>query len=147
MRPPLARFPLITSGYANPAKSRALSKPLVALVEKLVVEKVVVRTSLSFYNRLFLVPKPGNKWRPILDLSAQSFSQNKHFQDGNPRNHQGIFTQRGVGHVAGLQRRLLSYSHSPQIQKIPQVLFEQQGISVHSPSFRTGHWPQRWSRR
>ena len=69
MRPPLTRFPLITSGYANQARSRALSQALGALVEKLVVEKVVVRTSLSFYNRLFLVPKPDNKWRPILDLS------------------------------------------------------------------------------
>ena len=39
------------------------------LGRKLVVEKVVVWTSLSFYNCLFLVPKPGNKWRPILDLS------------------------------------------------------------------------------
>ena len=27
------------------------------------------QTSLGFYNRLFLVPKPNNKWRPILDLS------------------------------------------------------------------------------
>ena len=69
MRPPLTRFPLITSGYANPARSRALSQALGALVEKLVVEKVVVRTSLSFYNRLFLVPKSDNKWHPILDLS------------------------------------------------------------------------------
>ena len=69
MRPPLSRFPLITSGYANPTRSLALSQALGALVEKLVVEKVVVRTSLSFYNRLFLVPKPDNKWRPILDLS------------------------------------------------------------------------------
>ena len=69
MRPPLTRFPLITSGYANPVRSRALSEALAALREKLVVEKVVVRTSLSFYNRLFLVPKPNKKWRPILDLS------------------------------------------------------------------------------
>ena len=68
MRPPLTRFPLITSGYANLLRSRALSEALVALREKLVVEKVVVRTSLSFYNRLFLVQKPNKKWRPILDL-------------------------------------------------------------------------------
>ena len=27
------------------------------------------QTSLGFFNRLFLVPKPDNKWRPILDLS------------------------------------------------------------------------------
>ena len=30
---------------------------------------MVVRSSLAFYNRLFLVPKPNRKWRPILDLS------------------------------------------------------------------------------
>ena len=69
MRPPLTRFPLIQSGYAKPAKSRSLTEALYALIEKLVVEKVVVRKSLSFYNRLFLVPMPNSKWRPILDLS------------------------------------------------------------------------------
>ena len=31
---------------------------------------VRVRTSLAFFNRLFIVPKPNQKWRPILDLSA-----------------------------------------------------------------------------
>ena len=34
------------------------------------VEKVRVQSSLGFYNRLFIVPKPNKKWRPILDLSA-----------------------------------------------------------------------------
>ena len=33
------------------------------------VELVQNQTSLGFFNRLFLVPKPNNKWRPILDLS------------------------------------------------------------------------------
>ena len=85
MRPPLTRFPLITSGYANPARSRALLQALGALVEKLVVEKVVVRTSLSFYNRLFLVPKPGNKWHPILDLSQLNlFLQTNTFKMETP---------------------------------------------------------------
>ena len=31
------------------------------------------KTSLSFFNRLFLVPKPNQKWRPILDLSNLNF--------------------------------------------------------------------------
>ena len=31
---------------------------------------VRVQTSLAFFNRLFIVPKPNQKWRPILDLSA-----------------------------------------------------------------------------
>ena len=69
IRPPLTRSPVIKSGYAHPGKSKALFEALVELVNKLVVEKVVIRFSLAFYNRLFLVPKPNNRWRPILDLS------------------------------------------------------------------------------
>ena len=85
MRPPLTRFPLIKSGSANPARSRALSEALGALIEKLVVKKVVKRTSLSFYNRLFLVPKPNNKWRPILDLSQLNvFLQTSTFKMETP---------------------------------------------------------------
>ena len=30
---------------------------------------MVIKSSLAFYNRLFLVPKPNKKWTPILDLS------------------------------------------------------------------------------
>ena len=89
-------------------------------------------------------PVPGPKTRQQVasnlgSQSTQSFSQNKHIQDGNTGDHQGLLTKRGMGHVSGFQRRLLSHPHPSQIQKIPQVLFEQQGISVHSPSFRTGH--------
>ena len=69
LRPPLTRFPIIQSSYANPVKSLFLKEALISLQGKLVVEPVLVRSSLAFYNRLFLVPKPENKWRPILDLS------------------------------------------------------------------------------
>ena len=37
--------------------------------QKNAVELVRHQTSQGFFNRLFLVPKPNNKWRPILDLS------------------------------------------------------------------------------
>ena len=40
------------------------------LLHKRAIEMVRVRTSLAFYNRLFIVPKPNQKWRPVLDLSA-----------------------------------------------------------------------------
>ena len=69
LRPPLTRVPIIQSSYANPVKSRFLKEALISLQGKLVVEPVLVRSSLAFYNRLFLVPKPENKWQPILDLS------------------------------------------------------------------------------
>ena len=35
-------------------------KALLAVINKLVVEIVVARSSLAFNNRLFLVPKPNN---------------------------------------------------------------------------------------
>ena len=59
----------VTSGsewLCKPGQEPVSKRPL---IQKLVVEKVVVCSSLAFYNRLFLIPKPNQKWRPILDLS------------------------------------------------------------------------------
>ena len=41
-----------------------------ALMQKNAVELVRTQKSLGFFNRIFLVPKPNNLWRPILDLST-----------------------------------------------------------------------------
>ena len=38
-------------------------------MSKNAVKLVQNKKSQGFFNRLFLVPKPNNKWRPILDLS------------------------------------------------------------------------------
>ena len=70
MRPKLARTPVVVSGYVASHRSQALSEALQALTQKNAIEKVHSQTSLGFYNRLFLVPKPNLKWRPVLDLSA-----------------------------------------------------------------------------
>ena len=70
VRPPLVRDPLIVSGYANPLRNLYLKEALQALLQKEAVEMVRVRTSLAFFNRLFIVPKPNQRWRPVLDLSA-----------------------------------------------------------------------------
>ena len=84
-RPHLTRFPLVQSGYANPVKSRSLTEALRSLIGKLVVEKVVVKLSLAFFNRLFLVPKPNGTWRPILDLSQLNlFLQSNTFKMETP---------------------------------------------------------------
>ena len=64
MRPPLTRSPMIISGYANPRKNNSFKEALRSLIAKEVVEKVVVGSSLAFYNRLFIVPKLNNKWFP-----------------------------------------------------------------------------------
>ena len=40
------------------------------LLRKCTIEVVHTPDSLGFYSRLFLVPKPGNRWRPVIDLSS-----------------------------------------------------------------------------
>ena len=70
LKPPLVRHPLIVSGYANPNRNTSLRESVQSLVDKKAVEMVRVRASLAFFNRLFIVPKPNQKWRPVLDLSA-----------------------------------------------------------------------------
>ena len=47
-----------------------LLEALYQLVNINAVEPVENQNSLGFYNRLFLVLKPKNRWRPILDLST-----------------------------------------------------------------------------
>ena len=51
-------------------KQNALWTSIQDLLRKGVIEIVPTPDSLGFYSRLFLVPKPGNRWRPVLDLSS-----------------------------------------------------------------------------
>ena len=69
IRPNLTRSPIVISRYANPHRNSYLLEALHQLIDKNAIELVHNQTSLGFFNRLFLVPKPNNKWRPILDLS------------------------------------------------------------------------------
>ena len=69
IRPNFTRSPTVVSRYVNPHRNSYLLETLHQLMDKNAVELVHNRTSLGFFNRLFLAPKPNNKWRPILDLS------------------------------------------------------------------------------
>ena len=57
-RPKLARFPTVVSCYVNPLRNSYLLEALHQLMDKNAIELVKHKTSLSFFNRLFLVPKP-----------------------------------------------------------------------------------------
>ena len=72
-RPKLVRFPTVISCYGNPQRNSYLLEALHQLIDKNAVELVRNQSSLGFFNRLFLVPKPNNWWRPILDLSNLNF--------------------------------------------------------------------------
>ena len=69
-RPNLTRSPTVISNYVNPHKNLHLLEALHQLVNEKAVEPVATQKSLRFYNGLLLVPKPNNRWRPILDLST-----------------------------------------------------------------------------
>ena len=69
-RPNLTRTPTVISNYVNPQRQSHLLEALYQLTNKNAVEPVANQNSLGFYNWLFLVPKPNNWWRPILDLST-----------------------------------------------------------------------------
>ena len=69
IRPQLTRSPSVISRYVNPHRNSYLLEALHQLIDKRAVERVQNPRSLGFFNRLFLVPKPNKKWRPILDLS------------------------------------------------------------------------------
>ena len=62
-RPKLSRVPTVVSCYGNPRRNLKLLEALHQLTTKNAIELVNKQTSLGFFNRLFLVPKPNNKWR------------------------------------------------------------------------------------
>ena len=53
-----------------PARAAALRAEVQALLLKRAVEEVTDPASPGFYSHLFVVPKPGGRWRPVIDLSA-----------------------------------------------------------------------------
>ena len=71
--------------------------------------------------------------------SAQFVPQYRHFQDGNPGGDPVILENRGVGHVARLQRRIFPHPNCTKVKKVSQVLPVQSDLSVYSPTVWSGH--------
>ena len=77
----------LQSGSTNPHKNALLETELRKLLKKGAIEVLPDKSSLRFYSRLFLVPKPSNKWRPIIDLShLNDFVQIPKFKMDTPQN-------------------------------------------------------------
>ena len=75
-RPNLTRSSMVISNYVNPQRQSHHLEALYQLTNKNAIEPVTNQNSLGFYNLLFLVPKPNNRWRPILDLSTLNTNLN-----------------------------------------------------------------------
>ena len=83
--PNLSRVPCIISSYEGFDKQNALWTSIQDLLQKNAVEVVPTPESLGFYSHLFLVPKPGNRWRPVIDLSTlNKFLAIPKFKMGTP---------------------------------------------------------------
>ena len=68
-KPNLVRAPLIRSGYKALPKDQAQASCIQSLLSKNTIERVENVKSLWVYSCLFLVPKPHQRWRPVIDLS------------------------------------------------------------------------------
>ena len=92
--------------------------------------------SLGFYNRLFLVPKPNNRWRPILDLSTlNTFLNTGTFKMETPET---IRTSLQVGEWVTSIDFKEAYFHIPQsVQEVHALSPPGSVLPVLSPSL----WP------
>ena len=68
--PPLSVYPIMQSGYDRQEKHGFLQDCVVQMLQKDAIYHLKDCTTPGFSSRLFLVPKPGKKWRPVIDLSV-----------------------------------------------------------------------------
>ena len=141
-KPNLIRFPLILSEYKAHQKDQALAACIQSLLSKNAIERVENVKSLGFYSRLFLVPKPHQRWRPVIDLSRlNTFLCVEKFKMETPESIRTSLIPGGVGIVDRPVRRLPTHPHPPKLKEIPKVLLQVSGVPVHIPPIRAGHSP------
>ena len=128
----------VTHGYkllCQFPQNSYLLEALHQLIAKNAVELVKHQTSLGFFNRLFLVPKPNNKWRPILDLSKL----NLFLKTGDPGNHQNVSPTRGVGYLNRFPGHLLPYTNTGTVQEISEISCPRSDIPIQSTALWSVH--------
>ena len=137
-RPKLTRSPTVISCYVNSHRNSYLMEALHQLIDKNAVELVQNQTSLGFFNRLFLVPKPSNKWRPVLDLSKLNlFLKAEKFK---METLETIRTSLQQGEwVNRFQGCLLPYTNMGIVQEISQISCPRSDIPVQSTAFWSVH--------
>ena len=134
-KPNLVRFPLILSEYKAHQKDQALASCIQSLLSKNAIERVENVKSLGFYSRLFLVPKPHQRWRPVIDLSRlNTFLHVEKFKMDIP-------DSRGVGIVDRSVGCLPTHPHPSKLKEIPKVLLQVTGVPVHLPPIQISHSP------
>ena len=67
--PPLTYLPNVISIAKDKDKMSLMRTHVSEMLEKGAIH-LVTDNSLGFYSRIFMVPKQGGKWRPVIDLSV-----------------------------------------------------------------------------
>ena len=144
-KPNLVRFPLILSEYKAHQKDQTLASCIQSLLSKNAIERVKNVKSLGFYSCLFLVPKPHQRWRPVIDLSRlNTFLHIEKFKMETPESIRTSHS-RGVGIVDRSVGRFPTHPHPSKLKEIPKVLLHVTGVPVHLPPIRTSHRSLQWS--
>ena len=138
-RPNLTRSPTVISNYVNPQRQSHLLEALYQLTDKNAVEPVANQNSLGFYNRLFLVPKPNNRWRPILDLSTLNTFLNTVIQNEDLRDNKVLPTDRGMGYFHKLQGRILPHTNSQSVQEVHAFSHSGSVLPLQGPTLWSVH--------
>ena len=134
-KPNLVRAPLIQSGYKALQKEMALTSCIQSLLSKNTIERVENVKSLWFYSHLFLVPKPHQRWRPVIDLSRlNTFLLVERFKMETPEFIRASLIPGEWVSLIDLADSLPSHPHSPKFKEIPKVLPQVASVSVHFPS-------------
>ena len=83
-KPKLARVLLIYSEYKTHQKDLALASCFQSLLSKNAIERMKNVKSLEFYSCLFLVPKPHQRWRPVIDIRLNTLLLVERFKMETP---------------------------------------------------------------
>ena len=105
------------------------------------IERVENVKSLGFYSHLFLVPKPHQRWRPVIDLSRlNTFLLVERFKM-ETRAYQGLSDSRGMGVIYRPVRHLPSHAHSPKLKEGTYSLPVFSDVPVNLPPFQHSQGP------
>ena len=139
MRPPLTRSPGLEQ-LCKPDHKPVSQRGLVSSDKEVASRKCGCPVIPRLLQPVICSPETKKQMETYFGpQSVKSVSQSWYLQDGNALDNLVVPTERGVGHLAGFQRRILSHPHQSKVKKISEVFPKQTDLSVYCPSFWFGH--------